>query len=278
VSRAKPDSVKMGPMALRVMTWNLWWHFGPWSERFALLLDTIREADPDVLCLQEVWSNETRDDAHQLALELDMHVVRTDPVFWNGQSFGNAVLSRWPLERIADEQLPAADGSPSHRRIVAASVETPFGAWPIASTHLDHRFDRSADRQAQVRRVMELAKEWRGDSKVDLPLIVGADVNAVADTDEVRMATGRAAGVDGIIFSDVWEQVGEGPGATWLRENPYSPHSAWPNRRLDYLLVSWPRPKPVGNPTRAWLVGHGGDADMWPSDHLGVVAEFVTPD
>jgi hypothetical protein len=125
---------------------------------------------------------------------------------------------------------------------------------------------------------MELAKEWRGDSKVDLPLIVGADVNAVADTDEVRMATGRAAGVDGIIFSDVWEQVGEGPGATWLRENPYSPHSAWPNRRLDYLLVSWPRPKPVGNPTRAWLVGHGGDADMWPSDHLGVVAEFVTPD
>jgi endonuclease/exonuclease/phosphatase family metal-dependent hydrolase len=265
-------------MTLRVMTWNLWWHFGHWQERLPLLLDTIREADPDVLCLQEVWSNETRDDADQIAAELNMHAVRTDSVFWNGQSFGNAVLSRWPLERIADERLPLADGSPSHRRIVAASVETPFGAWPIAATHLDHRFDRSADRQAQVRRVMELAKEWRGDPKVDLPLIVGADINAVADTDEVRMATGRTAGVEGIVFSDVWEQVGDGPGATWLRDNPYSPDSAWPDRRLDYLLVSWPRPKPVGNPTRAWLVGQSGDADMWPSDHLGVVAEFVTPD
>ena len=125
---------------------------------------------------------------------------------------------------------------------------------------------------------MELATEWRGDPTVDLPVIVGADLNAVADTDEVRIATGRSAGVDGIVFSDVWEQVGAGSGATWLRENPHSPDSAWPDRRLDYLLVSWPRPKPVGNPIRAWLTGHGANTDAWPSDHLALVADFTTPD
>jgi endonuclease/exonuclease/phosphatase family metal-dependent hydrolase len=265
-------------MSMRVMTWNLWWHFGPWEERQPLLLDTIRSVDADVVCLQEVWSNEDDDQLDHLADALEMHAVRTDPVFYGGQSFGNAVMSRWPVERLADERLPRADGEPSHRRVVAAAVDTPFGRWPIASTHLDHRFDRSADRCAQVRRLMELASDWRGDPTNDLPVIIGADLNAVHDTDEVRTATGRTSGVDGIVFSDVWEQVGDGSGATWLRKNPYSPDSAWPDRRLDYLLVSWPRPKPVGNPIHAWLAGHGGNADLWPSDHLALVADFVTPD
>ena len=242
------------------------------------MLDTIRSVDPDVICLQEVWSDVDDDQLDHLADALEMYAVRTDPVFYDGQSFGNAVLSRWPVTRIADERLPLAGGTPSHRRVVAAVVDTPFGPWPVASTHLDHRFDRSADRCAQVRRVMELAAGWRGDPTADLPVIVGADLNAVADTDEVRIATGRTAGVDGIVFSDVWEQVGDGSGATWLRENPYSSESAWPDRRLDYLLVSWPRPKPVGNPIRAWLTGRAGDADVWPSDHLALVADFTTPE
>jgi endonuclease/exonuclease/phosphatase family metal-dependent hydrolase len=264
-------------MALRVMTWNLWWHFGPWEQRHAMIVDTIRTIDPDVVCVQEVWSNETADQLDDLASELGLRGVRTEPILYAGQSFGNAVLSKWPLERIADEALPSASGSPSHRRVVAATVDTPYGAWPIASTHLDHRFDRSADRLAQIVRLMELASGWRGDPDRDLPVIVGADLNAVHDTDEVRTATGRTSGVDGIVFSDVWEQVGAGSGHTWLRECPYSTDSAWPDRRLDYLLVSWPRPKPVGNPVRAWTVGHGGGGSVWASDHLGVVADIATP-
>ncbi len=261
-------------MSLRVMTWNLWWHFGPWEQRQALIHDALRAAEPDVVCLQEVWCDEDDDQLDHVADALEMYAVRTDPVFYDGQSFGNAVMSRWPLRRIADERLPRADGEASHRRVVAAAVETPFGRWPVASTHLDHRFDRSADRGAQVRRLLELADGWRGDPTVDLPVIVGADLNAVPDSDEVRMATGRTAGVDGIVLSDVWEQVGEGAGATWLRANPYAADSAWPDRRLDYLLVSWPRPKPVGNPIRAWLTGHG--TDLWPSDHLALVADLTT--
>jgi len=263
---------------MRVMTWNLWWHFGPWQERQPLLLDTIRRADPDVLCLQEVWSDEDDDQLDLIADEFEMYAVRTDPVFYDGQSFGNAVLSRWPTSRLADERLPRADGSIGHRRVVAGAVDTPWGRWPVASTHLDHRFDRSADRSAQIRHLMASALGWRGEPATDLPLIVGADLNAVPDTDEIRMATGRSPGVDGIVFSDVWEQVGDGSGATWLRANSYSEVSAWPDRRLDYLLVSWPRPKPVGNPIRAWLTGRpDDDASTWPSDHLALVADFVTP-
>ena len=263
---------------MRVMTWNLWWHFGPWRERRPLVVETVRSVDPDVLCLQEVWSDESDDDADLLAHELGMNVVRSEPVFWKGQSFGNAVLSRWPLERIADERLPDVTGEPGHRRVVAAAVATPFGRWPVASTHLDFAADASATRRRQITFVMEQALTWREEPAVEhLPVIVGADLNAVPASDEIRLATGLAPGVAGIAFSDAWEQAGDGSsGATWIRENPYSADSAWPDRRLDYVLVSWPRPKPVGNPLRCFTVGHGGDADLWPSDHLAVVADLVT--
>jgi endonuclease/exonuclease/phosphatase family metal-dependent hydrolase len=264
------------------MTWNLWWHFGDWEARQGAIEAVVRATDPDVLFLQEVWSDETSDQAADLAGKLGLHMVRTDPVLWNGQSFGNAILSRWPLERIADEALPNADGEPSHRRVVAARLDTPYGHWPVASTHLEHRADQSATRQKQCVRLLELASEWRGEPTTDLPLVVGADLNAVPDADEVRMMTGRSPGIEGLVFSDAWEQAGEGRGDTWRGDNPYCADTAWPNRRLDYLLVSWPRPRPTGNPRRCWVVGDGpvevsGSEPVWASDHVAVVAELETP-
>jgi endonuclease/exonuclease/phosphatase family metal-dependent hydrolase len=165
--------------------------------------------------------------------------------------------------------------------VVAVVVDTPWGNWPVASTHFDHRFDDSWGRQLQARRLLELASTWRGDPTVDLPVVVGADLNAVPDSDEVRLLTGRREAVPGIVFSDAWEHVGDGDGLTWRRENPYSADSAWPNRRLDYVMVSWPRPKPVGNPLAARLVATGpievAGEQVWASDHAAVVVDLITP-
>ena len=37
------------------MTWNIWWRFGPkWQERQAVVVETLRAVDPDVVALQEV--------------------------------------------------------------------------------------------------------------------------------------------------------------------------------------------------------------------------------
>ena len=275
-------------MTLRVMTWNLWWRFGPWEARRHAIVDTIRAANPDVLCLQEVWAETALAGtagvsgmADILTDELGYHAASSTPIGRSDVGFTNAVISRWPSSILHDEALPRVDGSPGHRRIVAASVATPWGSWPFASTHLDHRFDDSDARQVHCRRVLELASGWRGDPTSDLPVIIGADLNAVPDSAEVRMLTGRAAGPGGIVFSDAWEQAGDGPGSTWRRENPHAADSAWPNRRIDYVLVSWPRPKPVGNPISAHLVGTGPvDVDggaVWPSDHAAVVVDITTP-
>ena len=42
---------------MRVVTWNLWWRFGPWAERQKAIVAVLRELRPDVVGLQEVWAD-----------------------------------------------------------------------------------------------------------------------------------------------------------------------------------------------------------------------------
>lgn len=270
---------------VRVMTWNLWWRFGPWRERLEAIAAVVATEAPDVMCLQEVWAHGDDSAAQRLADRLGYSFALSDDPFHgrrNGEpGFHNAIVSRWPLTSVASHPLPRADGSPGHRRALTAVVDAPSGPWPVMSTHLDHRFDESAVRARQCAAILELVAAHRGDPERDLPMIVAGDFNAVPDSDEIRMLTGRrAVPVPGLVLSDCWEHVGSGDGATWRSDNPYQAATAWPDRRLDYVLVSWPRPKPVGNPMRAWLAGVDAvDVDgvpVVPSDHAGVVVELVT--
>src|SRR6516165_6423090 len=41
---------------LSVLTWNLWWRFGPWEQRQPAIAATLDRLAPDVVCLQEVWA------------------------------------------------------------------------------------------------------------------------------------------------------------------------------------------------------------------------------
>jgi endonuclease/exonuclease/phosphatase family metal-dependent hydrolase len=159
------------------------------------------------------------------------------------------------------------------------TVAAPFGPLVVASTHLDHQFDGSASRQAQVAALAGYAAERRGATDTSFPVVVAGDLNAVPDSDEIRSLTGRREPpVPGLIFTDAWEVAGDGgPGATWVATQ-HQPHTAWPRRRLDYVLVSWPRPKPLGNPMRCEIIGTEavGDPPLLPSDHFGVVADLCS--
>lgn len=266
---------------MRVMTWNLWWRFGDWERRRFAIIETIRRVQPDVVCLQEVWATGSDDLAAVIARQLGYVATSSEPIGRRDVGFANAVLSRWPAELVTDEPLPDRDGRPGHRRVVVAAVSTPWGRWPVASTHLDHRFDDSATRQLQARHLLERMATWRGDPDADLPVVLGGDLNAVPDSDEIRLLTGRRDGVAGVVMSDAWEQVGVGPGFTWRRDNPQCTSSAWPDRRIDYVMVSWPRPRPVGNPLDAVIeattpIELDGEP-VWASDHAALVVELAAP-
>lgn len=262
---------------MRIVTWNLWWQFGPWAERQPAITAELRAHEPDVALLQEVWADDDADQAQLLADAGGMKMVRTRRVTGEPQRFGNAILSRWPIMELETARLSDAEGKPSHRSALAARIEAPSGPWVVVVTHLAWQYDQSALRQQQLAEVVALARRHGAGDADGPPVVLGGDFNAVPDSDEIRRLTGLSpVYTPGLVFTDAWAAVGDGPGHTWVRDNPHSPDALWPRRRLDYLFVAWPRPKPLGNPLSAQLVGVEAHNGVVGSDHYGVLATFDT--
>ncbi len=257
------------------MTWNIWWRFGPWQERQPAIRAELERVNADVILLQEVFAVDGTDQAAELADHLGLFLARTTEADGSPQEFGNAILSRYPIDRHAMIRLAANDGSPSHRSALVAHVDGPAGRQPFAVTHLAWQYDASALRQTQLGAVVDFIAENSATEQAAAPAVVAGDFNAVPASDEIRRLTG--VGVPyrpGLVFTDCWAAVGEGPGWTWTRDNPHAADALWPRRRLDYVFVAWPRPKPFANPQRAGLAGVEPIDGILPSDHYAVVVDF----
>ncbi len=260
-------------------TWNLGHRFGDHERRHEAIIATLRSSNLDIACLQEVWADEGGLDQVDLLTEaLGVHSVRTPSIFWRGQSFGNAVLSRWPILESETVALTDANGERTPRTLLFAVIDSPFGVITCVSTHFEHRFDRSATRLAQATQLCAEIVRRRSNPDTAFPVIVGGDLNGVPDSDELRMLTGRSVPAErGLVLTDSWEVAGDGsPGHTWCRTNPHLADATWPNRRLDYILVSWPRPRTIGVPLAVELLGTESVSGIVPSDHYGVVANLRT--
>ena len=152
--QATDHPLKFGPLLetrLRVVTWNLWGRGGPWEARLAAIGATLSALDPDLVALQEVWAEGSRNQAAILAGQLGFHHVYADRYTIDGVSVGNAVLARWPLARHEVRDLPAPVELEELRNVIRAEVEGPRGSLEIFTTHLNWRFDQSDVRQEQVR-------------------------------------------------------------------------------------------------------------------------------
>lgn len=112
-----------------------------------------------------------------------------------------------------------------------------------------------------------------------MPPILGGDFNADPESDEIRMLTGRASTpVPKLVFHDAWEVAGQAStssdtGATWANANPYARLDLEPDRRIDYVLVGWPKAGGAGHVTRCTVEGLEPVDGVVPSDHLAVLAE-----
>jgi len=261
---------------LRIATWNLWWHFGPWEARQPAIRDTMRAVDADVWCLQEVYrGRDGTDQAQELADALGGYHVAQASRFDLGRfdaSVGNAVLSRYPITGTAARHLPAPPGLDELRIAIRADIATPDGAIEVFSTHLNYRLDQSHVRQAQVRELCAFVAETSGART--FPPIVCGDFNADPESDEMRMMTGlTTVPVEKLVFIDAWRAAGTGPGFTWDNRNPFAAADHEPDRRIDYILVGYPRDSGGGEIVTAELIGTAPVGGVFPSDHFGVVAE-----
>jgi endonuclease/exonuclease/phosphatase family metal-dependent hydrolase len=258
---------------LRVLTWNIWWRFGPWERRRPAIAATLADLDADVIALQEVWSDETTDLARELAGELGYHHVFAASMDLKGYGFGNALLSRWPIARRDSTMLFGQRETGEGRCVVFAEVDGPRGPIPVFSTHLNWRFEQSHIRQRQVgdlARFVDRRRPWR------YPPILCGDFNAEPTSDEIRMLTGlTSCAVEGLCFHDAWAFAGDGgPGLTWDNANPYAVIEFEPDRRIDYILVGRPEARGAGHIVACRVVGNAPVDGVWPSDHHAVLAEL----
>ncbi len=265
---------------LRVLTWNLWWRFGPWEARRPAIAATLARLDADVLCLQEVWDDGATCFAVELAEGLGFHHAYEARLDIDGVRFGNAVLSRWPITAHEMLPLPAAPDVEELRTCLRADIDGPRGALQVFSTHLNWRFDQSATRQDQVRSICSFIDSSRPEAGRAFPPILCGDFNADPDSDEIRMLNGRAATpTPKLVFHDAWEVAGQpsassDDGTTWSNHNPYAALDLEPDRRIDYVFVGWPKVGGAGHVTSATVEGLEEVDGVVPSDHLAVVAEL----
>jgi endonuclease/exonuclease/phosphatase family metal-dependent hydrolase len=262
-----------------IATWNLWGRYGPWAERMGPIEASMRAVGADVWALQEVWADDERNQARELASALGYdHVVFEANLERDGARSGNAVVSRWPIRAHEVRVLPrrageAHDDEGEERLVVLAEIEGPRGAIQVYCAHLSWRDDHSAIRQAQVREICRLVREHRPRT---FPAVLCGDLNAEPTSDEIRMLTGQAAvPVPGVMFRDAWLAAGnDAPGATASNANPFNAAALDRERRIDFVLVGTPKLGGVGHVLEARLAGDAPVDDVWPSDHLAVVAEL----
>ena len=241
---------------MRILSWNLWWRYGPWERRREAIAATLAEVGPDVCGLQEVWAAPGENLAADLAERLGMHwcwaVAATGS---DGLSLGNAILSRWPIVAQAEAACPLTAWPRRRRVAVHARVETPGGALPMFTTHLTYGPGRSQVRTAQVRALAEFVAEHAADCAY--PPVVTGDLNAEPGSDELRLLGGllTAPAVPGLVLIDAWRYADPGdPGFTWDHRNGYQASSIAPGL-ADRLhpgrpAPARPRPGTVGRAGR----------------------------
>jgi endonuclease/exonuclease/phosphatase family metal-dependent hydrolase len=263
---------------LRALTLNIWNRQGPWERRKPLIQAGLRELAPDVAGLQEVLAFGGASQADELVADLGWNVHYAPA--WSiggGLTYGNAILSRWPILERDVLPLPAP---PEHdtRSVAFAVLDAPCGRVPVFCTHLTFQLYLSEARCAQVR---ALADHVAARAPTDgFPPILLGDFNAEPESDEMRFLRGLTPlGGRSVFFADCWDlttarEPGAGRGFTYDRRNTYALRSREASRRIDYVYVRGPDRALRGEPLSCRVVLDQPVDGVWPSDHFGVLAEI----
>jgi endonuclease/exonuclease/phosphatase family metal-dependent hydrolase len=268
----------MAEGAVRAMTWNVWWRFGPrWRDREPGVRATLELLHPDVVALEEVWSVGETTQAHELADALGMHAVFASPSYpsapedqdvedWAGVGLGLAVLSRWPVLDHAATVLPAR-----HRiwdpETLAVRLDHPAGPLPVVAACLEYGVPYTDDRVAQGAFVADLATDPRFDGPC--PVLLMGDLNAAVDSPVLRPICD--------VLTDAWNAGDGDPDAVTLSStHPCAPLAAGPqliNQRIDHIFFRPGREDQHVQVEGVQLAGDPVDG-VFPSDHRAVVADL----
>ncbi len=201
---------------LVVMCYNI--HHGRGGDgviNLSRIADVILESKADLVALQEVDVETGRsggvDQVQELARLTGMHGAFALARPYDGGLYGQAVLSRWPIEEMQVSQLPGP--TPTDERIAGmASIAggSPFPDLLFVTTHLHH-----ADAALRLEQAKHLVEILAGRELPDA--ILAGDFNAVPGSQTMQM------------ILEQWEDT-TSPGAlTFPATNP--------DRKIDWILL-----------------------------------------
>lgn len=208
-----------GEDELRVMTFNI----QSGVRGLEGVAEVIRQAGPDIVALQEVDLGSRRasglDQAAVLAQRTGLthhaHFRTTD---LHGGAYGIALLSRFPVEALAQYPLPVPRGA-EPRTVVHAVLQV---AGREVSVYLTHLIRRPFNADSRLRQSALIAGLLARDSR---PKLLMGDLNDDPGSRPVRLLRRD--------LTDVFAATGQGPDGTYPLPLPFSPAL-----RIDYVLAS----------------------------------------
>ncbi|MCS7038283.1 MAG: endonuclease/exonuclease/phosphatase family protein [Anaerolineae bacterium] len=271
---------------MRLLTYNIhFWEGTDGVTDVERTLAVIAASGADIVGLNEVYHPSRfqgldRPALEHMAARLGMHFAfgqaQTFPLAFNrpGRSFGNAILSRWPILASAAHHLTPVEGHPP-RGLLEARILLPDGqrTLTVYVTHLDAESEDV--RLIQTQSLLS----WTGRDRARPHVLMGdfnayspADYPTPADLENLRRtveALGLSLYEPQVVprllragYTDAWAVCGEGPGATCCNEPE-------PLFRIDYVFVSQPLVAALRR-CRRW----DAEPALVASDHLPVLVEL----
>ncbi len=206
---------------VRILTFNIY-HGATMKGDFNLdvLANLIKEANPDLVAMQEVDFKTNRAKGYDLPTELGWR-TKLAPLFgkampYSGGEYGEAVLSRWSFISSQNIALPYLTGKEPRAALMITTV-TDFGdTISFVATHLDHEGKES--------RILQTNKINEELSKNRYPTILAGDLNDIPGSETIN------------ILEEHWTP-------TYNKENPtFTYPSTSPDRKIDYIMYR-PRDK-----------------------------------
>ena len=225
------------------------------EERLPAILELLRNANADVIALQEAddWLFEALE--KQTWFRDNFHATRTKGRL--DAPGGQFIYSRFPIERWQEFDLPGFQG----RTVVIAELRVNGQAMSIANTHLESRLEDGPIRAKQLEFIF--AKLGEGDAALLGDLNFGD--GAMPETEKLPSE-----------FVDSWTALrSQDAGFTWnVEANPMAKAGSFLGEgsgRIDRVLVRSTKWKPKS----VELVGDepiSGKKGTFASDHFGVNA------
>ena len=180
-----------------------------------VIAKVIKEANPDLVALQEVDLKTNRSKKYDLITELGWRTKMT-PLFakamnFDGGEYGEGILSNYSIVQSRNISLPYTPGNEPRAALEIITVLRSGDTIVFMGTHLDHLSDEK-DRVAQVRKINETL------SLNQYPTILAGDLNALPGSKPIK------------ILEKMWS-------ASYNKKdsNPTYP-SENPTKKIDYVM------------------------------------------